>query len=150
MAEKRREDPLSSLGGENFRIIVALLAVGLIVTNLPFLRSEISYEFQYSEINMLPGENFTYRISINNIGLENVNLSYSAVGINQIALGFNPNTSGISPRAPGLINISIDTNDTLPGDYQGFIYIRNADNQQILEKIPLIIKVKEINQTFDT
>lgn len=114
------------------------------------LRAEISYEPHYVEMNVPLGKNFTYYTSIRNIGSDNVTLRYSAIGINSIAIGFNPESAQINPGNITPMNICIDTKESLPGDYQGFIYIRNNDNQQILEKIPLTIKVREVNRTSDS
>lgn len=111
------------------------------------LETEISYEPHYMETNVPLGENFSYSVSIRNIGSDDVTLRYSAVGINPISISFNPESARIDPFNIAPMNIYIDTKESFPGDYQGVIYIWNDNTQEVLEKIPIIIKV---NQTTDS
>ncbi len=137
---KRRDILLRSIGIEEFIFgcIMLLIFILFIVSNL---LAEISYEPHYKEMNISLDNKLTYGISIYNVGSSYVKVRFSAVGIDQIGIDFNPKSVRINHGTPELINVTIDTKGALPGDYQGYIYVQNEKNQQVIEKIPLIIKV---------
>jgi hypothetical protein len=132
---------LNSFGINNI-IIGLLLFMALEVIFFSSLVTEISFEPQYSEMIIPSGENFTYGIYIKNIGVGIVNVSCSVVGINQMGMCFHPQSVQIKRGDTESMNVSIDTVKAFPGDYQGLVYVQNDNNQEILEKIPITVKVK--------
>jgi len=115
----------------------------LIVDNMN--DAEISYEPHYLEMNMSLGDSPTFYGTIKNIGSKDVNVRCSAEGINHIAISFDPLSAIIKKRTAIPIKISINTTDATTGDYKGLFYIWNnnhKDSQDVLERIPLTIQVK--------
>ncbi len=150
---------MNSLGNElTLAFCISLILLGVMYY---LLGAEISYEPQYVELNVSLGENTIYNGTIRNIGSQDVDVRFSAEGIpeegvNHIAINFDPSSPQIERGTAKLIHIYIDTTGALPGDYKGLIYIwnnktkKNNNAQDVLEKIPITIQVKEIGVKYQS
>ena len=126
-------------------IAFILIVMTLIVTPL-FLKEEISLEPSRLEMNVIPGVDLKYNLTIKNIGSEKLNLGYSSIGINQTWMNFSD--EGRIYRGRGeTLSITIKILNAPPGDYKGYIAIWNKINGNVLERIPFVLNVKEANQT---
>jgi hypothetical protein len=114
-----------------------------------FLKAEVSYEPQYLEMNVPLGESSTFNGSIRNIGFQDVNVRCFAEGINHINIRFTPPSARINQGDIVPINICIDPIGAPPGEYKGLFYIRKDNPQDVLEKIPITIQVKNSSENAD-
>ena len=101
----------------------------------------------YSEMNVPLEENSIFYGSIKNIGSQDVNVSCSAEGINQIGITFDPISSRVNQGNVKKIKIFINTIGAHPGGYKGWFYIWNNKTQETLEKIPLTISVNNSSKS---
>lgn len=131
-------------------VIIAYIGF-IILTYIMFLslQNEVAYESQYLEMNVPSDENFTYSMSIRNIGSDLAMVTCSEVGFKQIKLRLPTDSKKIKPNADVPINITVDAKDTPPGVYKGYIYIKD-DNSNVLEKIPIIIQVKNSSRNSNS
>jgi hypothetical protein len=138
-------------------ILFVILSGAIWILSYYSLGNEIFYEPQYAELNVSLGEDTIYNGTIKNIGSQDVDVRFSAegipaAGINHIAINFDPPSTQIERGKIRLIHIQINTTDALPGDYKGLIYIwnnkskNNSNAQDVLEKIPITIQVKNSSE----
>ncbi len=89
------------------------------------LGTEIAYEPQFAEMNMVCNKNYSYNFLIKNIGSQDINLGFSAEGLNDIPITFNPARTCILCGDMKVIQLNISTTKEISGDYNGFICIWN-------------------------
>lgn len=120
-----------------------ILVVIVILLNFSFLKEEISFEPHDLKLDVIPGVDLKYDLTIKNIGSEYLELNYSVSGIDQ---KWTPPHYPIPLSDVVVLPIEIQIPDiSLPGEYKGNITIRNNKTGHILDTIPVTLSVKGVN-----